>query len=80
MSGEILLFKILNNIIGTPMRTLINFAIPLRVTRSAPMFYIPHVNSNAMYFTPQNRMLRNHNELFNHITLIGNRITTFERK
>lgn len=66
---EVLLYKIISNRLNTNLVESFNIHIPNRVTRFAPVFYVPSVSSNIQFFSLVLRLKRQHNEYFSHIDL-----------
>lgn len=67
---ELLLYKIISNKLITNLTQSFNIHIPIRVTRFAPVFYVPSVSSNIQFFSLSLRLKRQHNEYFTHIDLL----------
>lgn len=69
---ELLLYKIITGKLNTNLIDSFNIHIPTRVTRFAPIFYVPSVSSNIEFFSLALRLKRQHNEYFSHIDLLDN--------
>lgn len=67
---ELLLYKIVSNKLNTNLSQSFNIHIPTRITRFAPIFYVPSVSSNIQFFSLVLRLKRQHNEYFTHIDLM----------
>lgn len=69
---EMLLYKIITNKLITNLINSFNIHVPTRVTRFAPVFYVPSVSSNIEFFSLTLRLKRQHNEYFTRIDLLDN--------
>lgn len=69
---ELLLYKIITGKLNTNLIHSFNIHVPTRVTRFAPIFYVPSVSSNIEFFSLALRLKRQHNEYFSHIDLLDN--------
>lgn len=69
---ELLLYKIISNKLITNLNSDFNFHIPNRVTRFAPIFYVPSVSTNIEFFSLTLRLKRQHNDYFKDVDLLEN--------
>lgn len=69
---EMLLYKIITNKLNTNLAQSLEIHVPIRVTRFAPIFYVPSVLSNIEFFSLALRLKRQHNEYFSNIDLLEN--------
>lgn len=71
---ETLLYKIVVKKLNTTLNHSFNINIPLRVTRFAPIFYVPSVSTNIQYFSLALRLKRQHNDHFSMVDLQDNHL------
>lgn len=72
---EMLLYKIISKNLNTNLTASFNVHIPNRVTRFAPIFYVPSVSSNIEFFSLTLRLKRQHNDYFGNINLLENSLS-----
>lgn len=79
MLDEIVLYKIQNGALITPLRNSLNYYNINRVTRQRQTFYLPAVTSNIEFFAPILRLQRQHNDSFNNVQLDEPNLIAFKR-